>query len=296
MRGGAIIGVPLTILQLGVHTQTGAHVDPLTIANNFVACNAIYDADRATHEPPWPTRLSALASTAFYACNAHTAPLALLVPPLHLAYKSTIKPAVAPVKPFVVAALWTTCVYFVPIWRTAAATTVDVHVCAALFLSIAALSHAVDGVDVDEDAAEGLQTPAVMMRDGGAYAVGLGLASALLDATAAHPAPLYDVISLLSILGIVYDSTTIATVLGVAFVVQFGIAHDYELISMLLKSTEASHHLAIQASADVVDFAFTLDEPWRSRIIEPTLFLLDEGDQVGHRILTLLKASIRRRM
>ena len=257
----------------GWRPHTGAHVDPWTVANNFAVCSAIYDADRI-EGPMWSreravTRAAAVASTAFYATDLHTVPLALLVPPLHLSYKD-LKSAIAPVKPFFVAFLWTVAVYFVPIWRSQAG---HVDPCLrALFLSIASIS-AVDGVDLEEDAAAGVRTPAVLMGDeGGAFAIGLGIASALLDASSLHPVALYDVLSLVSVLCISTRQPSATTAaLGFACVAAYVATHDYELMTMVLRNTEFVHRTSIDVSTRLVERALALDEPWRSALIEPVL-------------------------
>ena len=207
MRAGGIIGVPLTLLQWGVHHHTGAVVDPLTIANNFVVCHAIYDADRldpvtGPRWARWTTRAAAVASTAFYASDPRTLGLAPLVLPLHAHYAAA-KPTLAPIKPFAVAALWTVAVYAVPLLRDVHAQG-DTAAAASLWLSLAALSHAADVVDAAEDAAEGLRTPAVRMGAGEArrYAVALAVAAAIVDVgAAAHPSSLYDAVVVLAAWG-----------------------------------------------------------------------------------------------
>ena len=181
MRGGVIIGVPLTLLQLIVHSRTGAHVDPFVMVNNFALCNAIYDADRLNCSV-WdsrriPSRISAIASTGFLASDPHTSLLALLVPPLHLSY-ARIKLAISPVKPFFVSFLWTLAIYFVPVWRSGYGH-IDVVQCGAFFLSLSSLSHAADVIDYDEDLEDNIATPAILMQDqSGSYAYGLAFAAA----------------------------------------------------------------------------------------------------------------------
>ena len=299
--GGLAIGIPLTVIQYGVHTHTGATIDPATIANNFAVCEAIYTADRLTEDSEeWRvtcTRLAAIASTLFYASSPQTTLLAPLVPPLHLWY-ARLKPYIAPSKPFVVAALWTVSIYLVPIWRSVDG---DIHPdwvqCAALFLSIASLSHAADVLDVDDDRDAGLRTPAVLMNgESGQYAIALALSSALLDTVSSHPVVIYDCISLAVTVGIVFEQFLLTGLVCLAFVAVYTVTHDYELFRAILISTESSHRIAIDSCTRIVEYAFTLDEPWRSFIINPTLAIANWGDNVGHTILSLYERAIRREL
>lgn len=297
--GGLLIGIPLTLLQCGVHVHTGANVDVATVANNFAVCEAVYTADRlvdneedATHWRMATARFAAGASTLFYASAPQTAVLAGLVPLLHLRYWN-LKPYIAPVKPFFVAALWTVVVYFVPIWRTMGVTHVDVPQCAAFFLSISALSHATDIVDVAEDRDAGVYTPAVLMENECVqYAIALALASAFLDAFSLHPVPLYDAITLTATASIVFNAVALSSLLGFAFCASYAMQHDYKLLNALLRSTERPHHIAIEYSTRIIEFAFTLDEPWRSVIVQYTLALASWGDDVGHNMLQLYTRAI----
>lgn len=142
MRTGTYIGIPLTLIQLGIHQHTGGVVDPWLVATNFAVCNAIYDADRID-APFWSaeragTRLSALAAASYYASDPHTQAFAPLALALHFGY-TRAKPGLAPAKPFVVAACWTAVVYVLPLLKAPPGMG-EVHVepCtpAALFLEI----------------------------------------------------------------------------------------------------------------------------------------------------------------
>jgi hypothetical protein len=296
MRGGTIIGIPITLLQLAVHSKTGAHVDPILVANNFALCNAIYSADRLTcgvwDAQRIPSRISAIASTAFLASDPHTASLALLVPPLHTSY-TDVKPIIAPVKPFFVSLMWTILVYFLPVWRSGSGD-VDFMQCGAFFLSIAALSHAADVVDLQEDEAAGLETPAVAMTDvSGSYAYGLAFAAAFLDASSQHPVPLYDLLVLIALGGIVADQMACATVLGISCTIAYTVLHDFELFRWILQSSEATHRIAIHSTLDIVDTAMKLPDPWRMMIIDVTFRVVEHGDAVGHTILKLYERAVR---
>ena len=296
MRGGAIIGVPLTILQLAVHSQTGAHVDPLVIANNFALCSAIYGADRLDcglwDAQRIPSRLSAVASTAFLASDPHTSPLALVVPPLHTSY-ADMKTIIAPIKPFFVSLLWTIAIYFLPVWRSDQGD-IDLVQCGAFFLSLAALSHAADVVDYDEDRRDGIATPAVCMQDtSGSYAYGLAFAAAFLDASSQHPAPLYDLLVLIALGGLLSEQVACATVLGISCTLAYAFLHDFELFSWFLRSSEATHRIAIQSTMQITEFAMTLPDPWRTMIVDLTFRVVEHGDSVGHSILKLYERAVR---
>ena len=69
MRGVTFIGVPLTVLQLGIHSHTGANVDSWTVANDVWVCNAICDADRIDapfwHSKHIGTRTSTFLSSSY---------------------------------------------------------------------------------------------------------------------------------------------------------------------------------------------------------------------------------------
>jgi hypothetical protein len=205
-----------------------------------------------------------------------------------------MKPYLAPSKPFFVAALWTIAIYLVPIWRSIGYLHPDGIQCAALFLSIASLSHAADVIDVEDDRVDGIHTPAVLMSgETGQYAIALALSSALLDTVSSHPVFLYDCIALVVTAGIVFEQFFISGLVSLAFVAAYTVNHDYELVSAILRSTESSHRIAIDSCTRLVEYAFTLDEPWRSAIIEPTLWIVNWGDNVGHTILQLYARAIR---
>ena len=88
MRVSAVIGVPLTFLQLFASRDTGAPIDAALVVHNFAIAAAIYGADRA-EGPLWAperraSQISALAVAAWYAHDPQTAPLAPIVLGLHL--------------------------------------------------------------------------------------------------------------------------------------------------------------------------------------------------------------------
>ena len=297
MRGGAIIGLPLTLLQLGVHHSHPGVVDPLLVANNFVVSNAIYTADRLDADASWSdrasTRVSALASSAFYASCPATTSLVPAVLGLHFFYTS-LKPLLAPLKPFVVALFWTLAVYDVPLLRhPEVASSWDPSFDAAFFLSIAALSHVADIVDVEEDRTNRVYTPAVIMGDDGApYALALGLASALLHSTSQDPFIVYDFVVLSTIAGIIYDQVTICVSASVCFCLVYANTHDVEVLTLMLRSSEGVHKLAITLSTTFIEEAFRLPEPYRSAIVKLVLVATEQGDNVGHQILELFQTRI----
>lgn len=293
MRSGLIIGIPLSLLQFGVHH----HISPELVAQNFLLCNAVYDADRFTDDTPRSVRLlsrtSAVAATALYATDPHLRPLAPLVPTLHLWY-GTLKPYIAPIKPFFVSFLWCTLVCYVPNYDT------DVTLASlALFLNIAALSHAADVLDIDEDREAGVITPAVGMVTTEAavqYAFALQLASIVVDGISAHPHMLYDVLSLVSLVGIVTGRGRESALLGVVFVLAYVSTHDLELMMSLLRSTEVTHKMAISSALDLTQRALQLEEPYRSRAVDLIFQIVNGGDEIGSFLLRLFETALRNRI
>ena len=299
MRAGAAIGIPLTLLQWGVHQHTGAPVDAWTVANNFLVASAVYDADRIDapllSRERLGTRVSLLGACAYYASDVHTAWLAAVAATLHLGY-GALKPLVAPVKPFFVALFWVVAVYYVPAWRS-----VDAHVelltPAALFLSIASLSQAADVVDLDEDRAAGVRTPAVRMggAEGAAYAATLALAAAFLHSQSPSDLLLYDALALASVLGIVTRRPDATALAGLAFLLAH-VQHDVPgLLEGLLTSSKASHEIAIDHTIRAVALSEQLDEPWRARLLDVVFGLANAGDAFGHRVFQLYEHVLRHR-
>ena len=293
MRYGLAIGVPLSILQLGVHN----HISPELVAQNFLLCSAVYDADRFTSETSRLSRLvsrsSAIAGTSIYALDPRLQPLAPLIPILHLRYAS-LKPYIAPVKPFFVSFLWCVLVCYVPPHDA------DVSAAAlALFLNVAALSHAADVIDLDEDRDAGLFTPAVSMGTDTAiqYALALQLASILVDATlSTQPHLLYDTLSLVSLIGIVTQRITESALVGTLLVAAYVSAHDLELMTSLLKNSDVIHTMAISSALDLSQRALLLDEPYRSRAIDVLFRVVNTGDTIGSSLLDLFETTLRNRI
>lgn len=179
-------------------------VSPLLVANNFLLGSSIYDADRldgnSTDGSPSVSRGSTLASMLVYASDSSTLWLAPIVLALHLGYAKS-KPSIGPIKPFFVACFWTIAVYYAPLWWSM--TELDVFTPAALFLHIAALSHAADIEDVRDDAQNGIVTPAVTMgTTADAYTVALSLGACFMHALSPICSTAYDVL-FLTIVGII---------------------------------------------------------------------------------------------
>lgn len=296
MRAGWIIGVPLTILQWGIHSHTGAVVDAPTVVNNFVICNAVYDADRLTEPSParLRTRVSAIASAAYYATSPETEILVPVVIGLHTGYTSC-KPYIAPIKPFFVAFFWTIAVYYVPMLRSPEPVAYELWSPASLFLSIAALSHAVDIVDTTEDLNAGVLTPAVRMGKDEAlqFALACGFASAWLHSKSVTSFPLYDVLVLTSIVGIARDSSHIVGVLTVLFISGYTYENKETLLAQLLQSTEGTHKMAIDLTTDTVRHAKDLPEPWRHGLVNLVFRISEVGDTFGHKILDVYERVVR---
>jgi len=296
MRGGSIIGVPLTLLQLGVGVP---HLHLLDVANNVAVCHAIYDADRMT-SPPWAeerlsTRLAALASTAYYASTPETAWMAPLVLLLHAGY-TPLKPYLAPVKPFFVSAMWTLAIYYAPFLKSHAP--LETLMPAALFLSLTSLSHAADVADLEEDARDGVLTPAVRMgRDEAKrYAVAVTLAAVVLHAWSPLPNLPEDALLLAATYGVLTDSVVVASAVAFGFAGVHVATHDVELLGAWLRATEGSHKFAIEFAVETVRRAAFLPSPYREAALDACFWLLDHGDRFGSTMLDVYENAVRDRL
>ena len=196
-------------------------------------------------------------------------------------------------KPFFVSLLWCTLVCYVPHYDT------DVKFTSlALFLNIAALSHAADILDIDEDRDAGVLTPAVAMETpeaGIQYAFALQLSSIVVDGISTHPHLLYDVLSLVSLVGIVTRRNE-SIFLGIVFVLAYVSTHDLELMMSLLKSTEVTHKMAISSALDLTQRALQLEEPYRSRAVDLIFQIVNNGDEIGSLLLRLFETALRNRI
>lgn len=304
MRGAGIaVGIPLTLLQWGVHQHTGVHLNAWDVANNVCVATAVYDADRIV-APQWSnerfgSRVGALLSCLYYASNAHTAFLAPVVSLLHFGYSSVVKPAVAPVKPFFVALLWTLAIYGVPASRAVETLHLEPLTPAALFLSIASLSHAADVIDRDEDLDEGLHTPAVRMgrAEGKAYAIGLGLASAWLHALSPSASMTYDAFVVSALAGLLAESVEMSVTLALLIVIIVVASRDdVAIVAALLDSTEVTHKIAIDAVTRGIEIALSMAEPWRSWFVDVLFSVARGGDGVGRTLLEAYERVVRERL
>lgn len=300
MKTGLFIGVPLTLLQLGVHTKTGAVIDPSLLGCNFLLGHAIYDADRMTSPQLDPerttTRIAAATSTALLASHEGSRWAAPLVPLLHLGY-TPLKPLIlAPVKPFFVAAAWTAIVYYVPLSYSGVPTPSDFTSPASVFLLLSTLSHSLDIVDIEEDIAEeGTATPAVRMERTSAknYMVALSLAT---SSVYLH-SPIYnefvESLFLIAILGAYLESVTFTKTALIGFFALYAVKYDVELLSYLLRSTEVSHKIAIEETIKITDLARQLPDPWKRIILESTIQSFKFGDFVGSKLIHLYEMALR---
>lgn len=298
MRSGTLVGIPLTLLQWGVHTHTGAVVDLPLLASNFLLGHAVYDADRMTtpftHPERATTRFAAIASTAILAADPSSRWSAPLVPLLHAGY-TPAKPIIAPVKPFFVAAMWTLIVYYIPISHSHLPLPNDVTVPAAVFLLLSTLSHALDVTDIEEDTLENVLTPAVRMgRDEAlAYTSACALATVVVHSQSPISYTLLDLLFLSVVTGVVCESMafTQATALGILFC--YVTTHDVELLGFLLRSTEASHRIAISTTLEIVDKARTLPPELKRPVLELTIQAFKFGDAVGSKLIQLYESALR---
>ena len=303
---GTFVGVPLTLLQWGCHPH---HVDPTVIGCNFLLGHAIYDADRMTSDV-WDadrttTRIAAVAATGILASHEGTLWAAPLVPLLHFGY-TPLKPLLlAPIKPFFVAAMWAALVYYVPlgIVDSPSSSTIpdSITTPAAIALSLATLSHALDIVDIDEDRAQGAMTPAVVMgeEEAGHYTIALALATLVVYSQSPLHSTLVDLLFLTTVASSSkpvnsFDSsssTLTLTILGL--LVAAAVKYDAEALGLLLQTTEVTHKFAIEQTLDVVEWAKTLPPPWKRRVLEITINLFKLGDQVGSQIIHLYEMALR---
>ena len=299
MRGGFAVGIPLTLLQLGAQQYSGAPApDAFLITNNFLLAGAVYGADRldsnSTDGQVAATRVSALVSSALLWSDPSLRPIVPLVPALHLGYAS-MKPYIAPVKPFVVGALWCLLVYAVPIWHARTGVAMDPLVASSIFLNIAALSHAVDVVDLEDDQMSGVYTPAVILGadHAASYAVALLFASMFLDAASAHPHLSFDLLSACALLGILLKSPALVIALVSTGVVTYASTHALEVLQGVLSLTNTLHETSIDLTMHSVDCAVRLPDPVRAVAIDTIFALVNGGDTIGAHLLDLYEATVR---
>lgn len=296
---GVFVGIPITLLQCLTHYQTGVPLDAPTILNNFAVSHAIYDADRISPsvaplaKERLTTRAAALASMAFYASSPQTLPLAPAVLALHTSY-SNAKPAIAPVKPFFVGAMWSLGIYYVPLLRQGV-DTMDVLAPSALLLSIASLSHAADVEDVKEDLESGVFTPATKMGRAEAtwYSAALSLSAAALHT----PPTAYDALVASVSIGIAANRSKAGAAVGCAVVLRDLEKHGQEylqsLVESILSSSEGAHSWSLRALVDIVHSSSVTPEPWKGILLESVFSVLHAGDEAGGMLLGLYEFLIK---
>ena len=296
---GVFVGIPITLLQLATHSQTGVPVDGPTILNNFAVAHAVYDADRIPRsvgplaKERFTTRAAALGAAAFYASTPQTMPLVPLVLALHTSYAAA-KPAIAPVKPFFVGALWSLSVYGVPLLRYGPSDApYNVILPAVILLSTASLSHAVDVLDLKEDHTEGVLTPAVRMGSTEAtwYAAALSLSAAAL-----HPPTVYDGIVCCASVGIASNRTKSAAVLSGLVLLRDVSAHGREylrsLVETLITSSDGIHSASLQALVRMVRASECMPEHWRVVARDAMFAIMNAGDQGGSKLLHVYESLL----
>lgn len=300
MRANTVVGVPLTLLQLFAAHHTGAPPDAALIAHNFAIASAIYGADRAGG-PLWAperrvSQISALGVAAWYAQDPQMAPLAPVVLGLHLGY-TPAKPLLAPVKPFFVAWWWAVCVYALPALHTHVENKASVVSVASFYLSLAALSHAVDVLDVEEDADAGVITPAVALGDEArGFAVALALSAWVLDQASPAPCVPYHIATVGAAYGLAFNQSSVASGCVAASLVLYAAAHDIVIVDAFLASSQIVHEASVNLLSESMTLAKTLDEPYKTALIDAVFSLARQGDAFGHELLVQYERLARLRL
>ena len=315
-----VVGVPLTLLQLGAqHAHTGVWPSldlGLAAANCAMAC-AVYDADRLPANHTWaqalPSRAALLASTAYLASDAFTAPLALPLGALHWHY-ADLKPHVASYKPLFVAACWVVACFYLPLLREHDLSAFwDGAPPAGMLMHMTGMSNAMDIPDVAEDAAAGVRTPAVRLgAQNAAYATTalVALGAVLHRACAVYDGfdLSYDMLSF-GALALAFGGPVRAW--AALFALSFVVAgvpdaavtasatppdpRMYGVVA-LLRSTESAHHAAIEMVSQLALHAHEMPELVRRIAIEATSAAMTAGDAVGSQILGLVADLLRETM
>jgi hypothetical protein len=298
MKTGVFVGIPITLLQWGVHTHTGAIVDVPLLASNFLLGHAVYDADRMTtaftHPERTTTRLAAFASTAILSADPGSLWAAPLVPLLHAGY-TPAKPILAPIKPFFVAAMWTLIVYYIPISHSHVPIPNDITAPATIFLFLSTLSHVLDVADIEEDVMENVTTPAVQMGRTGAlaYTSACALATVVVHSQSPISSTLIDLLFLGVLAGAVCESKAFSQASVIVILLCYATVYDVELLGLLLRSTEASHRIAITTTLGIVDTVHTFPIELKRPILEATIQAFKFGDYVGSGLIKLYEAALR---
>lgn len=298
---GASIGVPLTIMQFSAHHHTGASIDAALIANNFILGYGIYGGDRIDAQwwqpDRYKTSLATIASSAFFV--PYFFPLSILSLCLGLQY-DTIKRSIARLKPFFVSLMWTIAVYYFPLLYTASPQTGlflwEPFVPSSIFLSIAALSHGADIIDIEEDRANGILTPAVLMekKEATHYMLCLMFAGFLLHSLSPGFVISYDIACLSAITGLYFETVEISILVGISFAVLWVRDNIDTIAAKLLVSTEMTHKVTIEVLVDAVRCSDALPDNVRFLFLNLIVHVAELGDKVGSHILLLYLHSILR--
>ena len=279
------VALPITLLQLFLHPTLP--FDPVLTASNIAVCHAVYDADRGAPLPPPRRRASRRwRRRPFTRATVAAAPRALTLA-LHDGYARVIKPRVAAAKPYVVALLWTVLVYWVPLLHA--------HVeqgdrsasrdpprqllpllCGAEPRGRPARPRGGRGGRADagrpHDAARG--GARVRGRVGG------GGGAAARRVRAPFPAVRRRV-KMLGVSAMCYPAGRWAyAAAGGVFALAFVDAHDVELLSALLRSTEGVHALGVDLATTGIEWAFTLPEPFRTACVHALMTARGRGGRV----------------
>jgi len=302
---GWAVAFPVTFLQVALLPHDHS-LSALDVVNNVCVCQGVYGFDRyveGVDSVAWKhaSRACALASVCYYASEPSTMLAAPLVWWLHVGYSDS-KPVLAPFKPFFVAACWASISYPLPLLHSSQHISFDkgdVSTILFVFLHIASLSHAADVVDREEDSASGLSTPAVSLppTSASSLATGLAVAAAYVHSHSPSSFAPYDIASLGVVGGLVWGAPLLHAFVVGCFLLSYTHAHDLELITAILRMTEGLHSWAVQGGLSTVEETLRhMDEPWRTRIINSMLSLIQGGDEMGSSLLKLYDSAVRHRL
>ena len=300
---GVFVGIPLSLFQVALFSNTAVPIGPLFIANNFLLGSAIYDADRI-ESPQWspdriPSRIAAVASCTYY--STHSLPaLVPLILYLHFGY-TAIKPSIAPLKPFIVSALWTMCIYYTPLWVSHASNTQTTDLLTPLFvfLSILSLSHVADVADLEDDRQSGIRTPAVLMgpTEARGYAVACASLSAFIHELSPSACLWYDMIVFSVVLGTVMDSVLLVGAMSLFLTAgALSTVNGRDLAGSLITSTDWVHSRAIAWMVDTADAVQYLPPSIRPVLIDMLFDIVRGGDRVGGVLLEVYEDIVRNQL
>ena len=128
-----------------------------------------------------------------------------------------------------------------------------------------------------------MRTPAVRMtpREGRAYAVALAVAGALLHAGSAHPSCRTTSRACWGERDVLPGGAVGVRRRGGGLCLGVVDAHDVELLSALLRSTEGVHALGVDLATAGIEWAFTLPEPFRTKVVHALMSESGPGDALG---------------